>query len=230
MAALNAKRAVLGKLGMYGNVTSGMAPTLDIHFEPTLLIAAGRVDRMGMDIRSFKEPLTRAVKKIMIPSIRKNFDSGGRPTWDSLTEATLRIRSYYGFDGAQPLVRTGALERGATQFSIWKIDQATAYISDLPERVWYGRIHQAGYQANSMGKRVAKFKGNRSAAFGSLLSEQRRAIQSGTKMKGGGGSEVPARPFFILQPEDEDGISEVFIEWLDERIERAWPSGAGAVT
>jgi phage gpG-like protein len=40
-------------------------------------------------------------------------------------------------------------------------------------------------------------------------------------------SAIPARPFLIIQPEDEQEIRFVFTEWLDERVRAAWPPGVG---
>lgn len=40
---------------------------------------------------------------------------------------------------------------------------------------------------------------------------------------GNPGSNLPARPFVLLQDSDLQKIDKIFGEWLDERIEIAWP-------
>lgn len=46
--------------------------------------------------------------RIMQESFRKNFDAGGRPAWEPLSQATVEARERLGFNGDGPiLVRTG---------------------------------------------------------------------------------------------------------------------------
>lgn len=46
--------------------------------------------------------------RIMQESFKKNFDAGGRPSWEPLAESTVESRERLGFSGAEPiLVRTG---------------------------------------------------------------------------------------------------------------------------
>lgn len=241
------KASVFRGLGMNSGLTAAMVPTLQ--FSPSIGIAAGRIDKLGMDIRSFREPLTRAVREVIVPSIRENFDAGGRPAWEPLADATLALRQSRGISGSKPLTVSGALRRGASQINIWDIRQNSAVIPDLPQKVWYGKIHQAGYSGNSMTRRIEQFGGDRKRALESLLDDQLDIIQKATlgrttgklkgagkrqyritaspggTMGGGGVSEIPARPFLIFQPDDEDAVTEVFINWLEERVNAAWPGG-----
>src|SRR6185503_20125327 len=87
--------------------TQHTASSVEVNFEPSLALLARRVDKLGADIRSFRVPLKMAIQQVVIPSIRKNFDQGGRPTWEPLSEHTIRNRK----GGTQPLVRTGLLRR-----------------------------------------------------------------------------------------------------------------------
>ena len=134
-----------------GNIPSSTAGKMgiDVSFDPSPLVIAAAFDKMSLDIRSFKEPLKRSVQQVIIPSIRKNFESGGRPRWAPLVTDTETIREYYGFSSGPPLIRSGLLQRAATQLNIWTIDTQQAYVNDLSAaqggRVWYGVLQQNGF-------------------------------------------------------------------------------------
>jgi phage gpG-like protein len=182
---------------------------MSFDFSPSIGMLARDIDKLGLDIRSFREPLTRAIREVMVPSIRKNFDDGGRPEqWVPLSEVTIER------GGSQPLVRSGTLRRTASQINIWDITSESATIRDLPERAWYGKIHQGGY-----GGAVGGRRGQRN-----LDARLRKAMASGQKVKLNAAS-IPARPFVLFQPEDEEAIERVFSDWLDERIARAGFNG-----
>jgi len=164
-------------------------PVLTLDFKPSLRITAGHYEAVGVSIRSFREPLKRAIQKVIIPSIRANFDSGGRPAWEPYADSTREFHESLGIAMSQSLlVKSGALRRTMGYFNIWTVDKEKAELNDLPQNVWYGKVHQAGYGGRS-GKGL-----------------------------------IPARPFVMLQPGDEDKIVEVFEKWLDERIEKYWLS------
>lgn len=226
----------MGGLRLHRNITPQLLPI--VTFEPTIGIVAGRIDKLGVDIRSFREPLTRAIKEVMIPSFRKNFDQGGRPeSWPPLSEATLEIRQRRGVGGSDPLIRTGLLRRTMGQQNIWTIKKESAILKDLPAKVWYGAIHQAGYEGRSM-KALIKKTGSPRAALESIINQQLDVMERGIQFRasrgrelryeGGGGTirtgaaEIPARPFVMYQDEDEDAIMEIFIKWLGERVDRAF--------
>lgn len=138
---------------------------------------------LGMGIRSLREPLHEAVKTVVIPSIRENFDTGGRPAWEPLSESREMQKAAEGLP-ADILVASGKLNRTATQLNIWDFDggygsgEATASVDNLGN-VDYGFFHQEGTQR------------------------------------------MPERPFLLVQPEDEDGIVEVFERYIEKRALRA---------
>lgn len=203
-------QAVLGKLNTNGNLTPAIVPS--VTFSPTLGIAAGRIDKLGLDIRSFRVPLTDSIRKVMVPSIRRNFDEGGRPAWEPLSDVTLSIRQWKGVDG-EILNVSGALKRVASQINIWSITKTSAIIADLPDKVWYGKVQQAGLSRSGAAKTAIKSGKGISAAADILKN-----IKAGSE----GDGSIPARPFLVFQEEDEDHIAEVFIEWLALRANLAW--------
>jgi phage gpG-like protein len=213
----------LSGLRTFDNVTSGMLG-VNISFEPTTLITTKRIDKLGMDIRSFHEPLQRAVQQVIAPSILKNFDVGGRPAWEPLSQGTLDVRKRLSISGSSsPLMRTGLLRRTMGQLNVWSIGINTAMIRDLPSKVWYGAIHQAGAEQGTMKARIKKH-GSAKKALESILDDQMHAMRTGKTMGSSFGG-IPARPFVMLQDEDIDGIDKVFLDWFEERIARAFPDG-----
>lgn len=152
--------------------------TTRMDFSPSPAIIAASIDKLGMDIRSFREPLKRAIKEVMIPSFRQNFAQGGRPAWKPLSPVTVKLRGSAG----PVLVRSGRLKRTMGQQNIWTVTKEHAVIRRLPQHSWYGHLHQAGNRTNVI---------------------------------------IPARPFALIQPEDEEKITEVFDKWLEERARRA---------
>lgn len=114
-----------------------IALTFDWIPEPSIM-AAG-LESIGYNIRSFREPLQRSVREVLAPSLRENFDTGGRPAWEPLAPGTIRQKR--GND--QILVRSGLLRRVAGQLNIWSIDRESATLGSLP-RAQYGMYHQYG--------------------------------------------------------------------------------------
>jgi len=183
----------------FSNKLGTNALGLDIHFEPTIGIAAGRIDKAALGIRSFSEPLKRSVKQVMIPSIAKNFDVGGRPAWKPLSEGTLEVRRRWGLPHDAILLWSHDLKRVATQQNIWTISQDSAIIKDLPQKVWYGKVHQGG-----MGRHEGT--GGRTGIPQPRASGKREVAA------------IPARPFLMIQVEDKEAIHDVFVKWVDEKL------------
>lgn len=103
-------------------------------------IMADKLRSLGLNIRSFREPLDQSVRKVIIPSIHKNFQQEGRPPWARLTVPTIMERG-----SAHPILqRTRLLYTKATQLNIWKIDKTSAGVSYLDSKVRYAGFHQGG--------------------------------------------------------------------------------------
>ena len=184
-------------------LTRARVSSIDVDVEPSVGILAKKVDKLGLDIRSFKEPLTRAVKKVMIPSIRTNFLKSGRPRWEDLAERTWETKNGHGI-----LRETDTLMKEMGYLKIWTIDEEKALIADLPEKIWYGKVHQAGF--GGWREKVSVVN------IGTGAASNATTLHSGLSW-----GEIPARPFIMMQKEDEEAIEEVFDEWLGERIHRA---------
>lgn len=111
-------------------------------FSPSPHLLAAELDLIASDIKSFREPLKRAIQKVMAPSFKKNFDLGGRPPWQELQDDTILQKSYYGASSGT-LVKSGLLQKVAQQLNLWKIGSEEAMIQEMP-RAAYGAVHQEG--------------------------------------------------------------------------------------
>lgn len=117
---------------------------LTMQLIPSAAILETDFKTLGLTVRSFREPLNRIVREVAIPSIRENFEQGGRPGWRPLAQTTREIRSRQGYTPDDPLWRSAVLVNAATQVSDWTVTSEAAFISNLPERAWYGVLHDQG--------------------------------------------------------------------------------------
>lgn len=108
------------------------------------------------------------------------------------------------------MVQSGRLKKVAGQLNIWELSRETAHLEDLPQRVWYGKLHQLGFEG------TATIEGEPTDATGPELAE---AVLSGQRVQFGAPS-IPARPFLVFQDEDVEQIERVFVLWLTERMVR----------
>jgi phage gpG-like protein len=181
---------------------------LKVSFKPTIAMSARAFNTLDVDVRSFREPLKRSIQRVIAPSIGANFRSSGRPErWTPLSDATLQIKAAdpkTKYPVEDPLMRSGLLYRTMQQYNIWTVTQDQAAILDLPEKIWYGKIHQAGY-------------GQATAAGASGTADEFMAMMQSV-IGGGYKAYAPARPFAMVQTEDLDRIQVIFDEWLAERI------------
>ncbi len=174
----------------FAGVKSGQASGLgvDVTLSPAPVIIVGQFVTLGANIRSYREPMTRAIKNVVIPSINKNFESGGRPAWTELAAGTIANRARDGFSPGPILVRTGKMRRAATAFARWQLTRDTAVMgADFPSSAQYGPIHQIADSEDIFG-------GVGNTAF------------------------LPGRPFALIQEEDQPKIEEIFVVWIRERL------------
>ena len=95
-------------------------------------------------LKSMDDPLREAVTKVLAPSIRTNFEVGGRPAWTPLADASLEQKGRFG-GSSRPLVFTGALEHAAGSVDSWDIRNNTAQLGNpLTGGIGYGIFHQEG--------------------------------------------------------------------------------------
>ena len=193
-----------GNIFEIGNLNSAKAGGygISISIDPAPVILVASFNKLGEDIRSFKEPLKRSIQQVVAPSIRQNFTSSGRPEpWAPLTEKTKKQkrRDGYGRNANKILKRTGTLQRLASTVSIWHIDGINGEaVLTPPGEIFYGAIHQVGFELVNIKEHKNKKTGN--VSFDSSI----------------GG--LPARPWALIQDEDVPAIEQVFTDWLNERV------------
>ena len=200
-------------------------------FKPSIGISAKRMMSLSEALQDMKEPLELSVTTVMTLSILENFMSGGRPKWEELSQVTIQRRQKNG-SGDMILVRSGALADAASSKDIWSIGKTTAAVRSLPNNVWYGYVHQAGYEGGGGGK-GAWFKKYQNAArrtlgteasqrevdgLASKIFDQRQAKHGPAPREA---SPIPARPFILFQDEDIDAIELVFSAWVESKIREA---------
>lgn len=214
-----------GRKGFGPGVRMGGSYRITFEFRPSVEIIARDMYKLGLDIQSFRVPLERSIREVMIPSIRKNFQLEGRPeAWEPLALYTEQIRG-----SARPILyRTGALEKAATSFGIWKITKDSATVQRLPDNVWYGALHQEGYGSLAVRARQELTR----LGFGTGPKSIQEYSNYLGKMAEGGGrvtkSAIPQRKFILMQDEDADEIQEIFIEWMEDQVQQAgrgWDRG-----
>ena len=174
----------------------GAGMGIEYSLDPSAVILVAQFNKLGLDIRSFKEPLHRSVK-YMGGSFQQNFAVSGRPNkWPELSDATIdkKFKLAAGRPSA-PLIRSGLLQKTVGQQKIWKINGLEGYaaVNNLGSAD-YGIYHQEGFEGGEIGV---------------LLGGGKIGIQS----TGG----LPARPFLVFQKEDEKNIEDIFIRWFQER-------------
>jgi phage gpG-like protein len=134
---------------------------------------------------------------IMLRSVERNFQVSGRPRWRSLSSSTLGNYRLRGDARRKPLLRTRRLydSMRATH------GRNGARVESVGVR--YAGIHQYGGsvqlpEIRPRNKRALRFW----TRGGIVLTTRARAH----------GIRIPARPFLLLQEEDQDRIGDVFID------------------
>jgi phage gpG-like protein len=187
---------------------------LGFDFTPTLSLKAAEFDALDIDIRSFREPLKRSIQRVIAPSIGKNFLAGGRPqTWTPLSDMTVPVKNKdpkTKFPVTDPLLRSGLLMKTMQQLNIWTITSTQAEIRDLPDKIWYGKVHQAG---TTMQTTAQQASGGTAEGFMNMIHHIATGGASSER-----GQNIPARPFAMVQTSDLDAIQAEWEIWLNERI------------
>jgi phage gpG-like protein len=148
----------------FGGHSGNTAPHIEIgkDFYSNAVIVGDHVDSLAKSLRNMEVPLHTSIHEVIIPAIRENFESEGRPKWKPLADSTVIARG-----SAHPiLIRTGKLFEAATDPSIWHVTPTSASVGVFP--LLYGIFHTTGTQ---YGRRVMPAR-----PFMSLTHEDRAAI------------------------------------------------------
>jgi phage gpG-like protein len=105
---------------------------------PNAEVLEANYREFGLDIRSFREPLKRSVQQVMAPSMVRNFEVGGRPSWTGLSAGTIEKKA-----SDTILVETGKLRSKVGQLNNWNITQTDAEMTHVSGTAYAG-VHQFG--------------------------------------------------------------------------------------
>lgn len=94
-----------------------------------------KLDEYKVRFRNFRDPMEK-IGEILVASIKKNFEVGGRPSWKPLSPATIMMKGH-----STVLVNTGRL-RGSIEFKAER-EYVEVGSFDTAARI-YGEVHQKG--------------------------------------------------------------------------------------
>lgn len=120
-----------------------MPIALDISWPGRSASDFSRVFATAAAISNFQPVLKDIGSDVISPSIKKDFDTGGRPSWLPLADATIKKKSRQG--AASPskiLVHSGALEKAASDASKYKVSSTELRAAPFGIRYW--GYHQVG--------------------------------------------------------------------------------------
>lgn len=112
--------------------------TFDPKFFRDIGALQAAIDLLGRQFDDFKEPLETSVELVILPSIRTNFEVGGRPKWRPLSEPYRTHRL-----PGPILVQTGALFAAATAMANWTVTRDSAEMTGVDSAAYAG-YHQSG--------------------------------------------------------------------------------------
>lgn len=98
--------------------------------------------RLARQLGNMNDPLVRSIKKVVIPSMIRNYMLQGRPSWQPHAESTLERRIPKGFP--RLLLDTERMARISTSWPIWKVTPTEANMEFLDTVVPYAKYHQTG--------------------------------------------------------------------------------------
>lgn len=138
------------------------------------------------------QPLMTQLARIMRNAVQDNFEAGGRPAWAPRKYPSAR-------EGSGLLQASGRLRNSITQNS-------TATEAMVGTNVEYAAIHNFGGKTSP---HLIRPKKGKALKFGGRFAKQVNHP----------GSNIPARPFMTLQPEDEKALSDAVAEYLVQAIQ-----------
>jgi len=132
---------LLQSVGMLAQTMSDF-PKMEIGVElyPQLMALSVDMSELARAEQDFRLPLEKALMEVILPSIKENFNVGGRPPWKPLAKTTVSNRG-----SATPiLVDSGTLQSKATSKSIWQVTKDDVHVQNLDEQVSYASYIQGG--------------------------------------------------------------------------------------
>ncbi len=172
----------------------GVGLDVTVDMVPSAERMVGQLDMLSLELHDFREPFKLAIKKVMIPSIRTNFRVGGRPVpWEPYSPFTREITFRDLKDRAKPPVKL--------EVRSGRMRRRAASL-----KIWTITPDSAYISPAS----VADIPYLQVQQFGAAV------VKNPWKdMK------YVARPFIMFQEQDKIEIEDIFLGWLDVKLEEA---------
>ena len=99
--------------------------------------------QIGAAVQNFEPAFKIIAKTVISPSIRENFEQGGRPSWQPLAASTILKKSIAGAsEPSKILVHTGAMAKAAADHKRYKITKDKLVAAPFSSSQWV--YHQKG--------------------------------------------------------------------------------------
>ncbi len=117
---------------------------IQVVWVPTLPQMEADYRAIARGIQKTRVPLKKSVKDVVIPSIKNNFTSGGRPTWSPLAAYTVEKKGH-----GTPLREDGGLRRNAGFLKSWTIVDGEAGMDGMEDYAGYQNVGFYNVQFNT---------------------------------------------------------------------------------
>jgi len=116
---------------------------LNITWEGRSASDFARVFDAAASIQDFRPALEEIAEEVIAPSVKENFDSGGRPDWAPLAESTVARKSRAGYSSPSAiLIATGAMRAAASDPNQYRVTKDE--LRAAPWSIPYWVYHQSG--------------------------------------------------------------------------------------
>lgn len=175
------------------------------------IVTARRIDTLSAGFKSFQKPLMTALRTVIVPSIKRNFEAQGRPPWKALTRKTIYNRLMEGYPRGPILDKSGRLKREAVKLNNWEYRNNELAFRGLyfTQKVPYASFHQFG----------ARTRLNSGSASNLIMG---RVGSSGFSVRVGQSRQLVPRPFIQLTTDEEAEIFTIFMAYVVEKVNEAW--------
>jgi phage gpG-like protein len=120
-----------------------MAVELQIEWEGRSAADFARQFKVAANVTNFKPALLAIGKTVISPSVRKNFEAGGRPQWLPLAPSTIERKARAGApDPSKVLVHSGRMASAAADSSAYQVTKDKLVAAPFATRYWV--YHQRG--------------------------------------------------------------------------------------
>jgi phage gpG-like protein len=159
------------------------------------------------------KPAMGLIGEIALGSIQENFEKGGRPTWQPLSQTTINLRKKINKWPGRILVRGGVAGGLMGGITYRPSDEDVRLATNKP----YATTQHFGAKKGSFGTVAATVKAHMrkiSQAFGRPIEPRDVKVKAHTRKMTLPWGDIPARPFMVIQDEDWEEIKDTLVDFL----------------